>query len=905
MDTRMEPREDEMDDAPSHPPPSEASPDLCAFLTPAQGPGELGRLGPYRVLRILGAGGMGVVFQAEDPQLKRKVALKAMLPALAASESARKRFLREAQAAAAVKDDHIVTIHQVGEDRGVPFLAMEFLDGETLDDRLQRELALPMAEVLRIGREIAEGLAAAHEHGLIHRDIKPANIWLEGRRARVKILDFGLARAMADDAHLTQPGLVVGTPAYMAPEQAQAQTPDHRADLFSLGCVIYQMATGRVPFQGKDVMSTLTALATQSPQPARQLNPTVPAALSDLVMQLLAKKPSQRPRSARAVAEAIQAIPVGPGRAPATGAVPARAASGAKADSVSALTKVLTPGVRRAAPLVALVAAAAALLLLGLLGVGALLFGPAAYRFATNRGQLAVDTTEPGVEVVIKQGGQTVGTLDSSSKRELTLKAGTYQLELPEGREGLRLSTDQVTLTRGGRITIEVRHDATVVRKGSHDSVPAADGDSPRDPVDLSKPAVLRPGKVVTPLPGRIADVALGGSGRYLILHLPDARTLSIYDVHAAKVVRSIPAADDNVKFAAGADKLIVVLGSTNIIQRWSLTTFQRELASQLPIHGVVKSLSMGSASQGPLLIHWAVGTGALDRASFGLLDIRALRLLPTNDVQTGHYGSYRDIVHVRAAPDGQVYGLWCTSHTPQGLMTLVLKNNTIKTYYDHTSAGHVVPSADGKVVCTGIGLYTNEGKALGADQRVREACLPAYQGSYYLSFKPRQRRGGLDVHMIGDARPLAHLEDVEIPILSEQWVNHDFTLDKRILFLPQAKCILTIPTTNDQVVLHPFDVELALENSGLDYLLVTSQPPSSARRGETFAYQLGVKSKRGGVRYHLESGPDGMAISEGGKVTWKVPANFADVETAVIVSITDAAGQEQFHTFKFQIRAP
>jgi len=165
------------------------------FLAPPLAPDELGRLGPYRVLKVLGAGGMGVVFLAEDPQLARLVALKAMLPGVAVSDSARERFLREARAAASIKHDNIVSIYQVGEDRGVPFLAMELLDGEPLDARLQREGKLPRAEVVRIGREIALGLAAAHKRGLIHRDIKPANLWLEAETGRVKILDFGLATA--------------------------------------------------------------------------------------------------------------------------------------------------------------------------------------------------------------------------------------------------------------------------------------------------------------------------------------------------------------------------------------------------------------------------------------------------------------------------------------------------------------------------------------------------------------------------------------------------------------------------------------------------------------------------------------------------------------------------------------
>ncbi|MBI1902769.1 MAG: protein kinase, partial [Planctomycetia bacterium] len=156
--------------------------ELFDFLAPPQSPDELGRLGPYRVLKLLGAGGMGVVFLAEDPHLSRQVALKAMKPVLAASESAKKRFLREARAAAGIENDHIVTIHQVGEDRGVPFLAMQLLRGESLEARLRREGRLPLPEVLRIARETAAGLAAAHDRNLVHRDIKPDNIWLESRQ---------------------------------------------------------------------------------------------------------------------------------------------------------------------------------------------------------------------------------------------------------------------------------------------------------------------------------------------------------------------------------------------------------------------------------------------------------------------------------------------------------------------------------------------------------------------------------------------------------------------------------------------------------------------------------------------------------------------------------------------------
>jgi WD40 repeat protein/tRNA A-37 threonylcarbamoyl transferase component Bud32 len=325
-------------DAPTIMPSSESSApagtvmDSLGLLAPPQGPGEIGWLGGYRVIRILGQGGMGVVFHAEDVKLQRTVALKAMKPSVSGGEAG-KRFLREARAAAAIEHDHIVSIYQVGEDRGVPFLAMQFLRGEALDERLRRQRILPLAEVLRIGREIAEGLSAAHERGLIHRDIKPANIFLSsvvrsplsvaktgnapasdnGLRTtdygQVKIVDFGLARSVREEeAKLTRLGAIVGTPAYMAPEQASGKEIDARADLFSLGCVLYRMATGQTAFQGADVIALLMAVVTDEPKSPREINRALPKELSDLIGQLLAKDPDRRPQSARAVAETLAAL---------------------------------------------------------------------------------------------------------------------------------------------------------------------------------------------------------------------------------------------------------------------------------------------------------------------------------------------------------------------------------------------------------------------------------------------------------------------------------------------------------------------------------------------------------------------------------------------------------------------
>jgi serine/threonine protein kinase len=275
------------------------------FFAPAKQPDEIDRLGPYRVLKVLGKGGMGAVYLAEDPKLDRLVALKVMLPRTAANPTAKDRFLREARAAAKLKNDHVVTIYQVDEANGVPYVAMELLEGQSLDEVLSAGKPLGVAQILHIARDIAEGLAAAHEKGLVHRDIKPGNLWLEGSIEagfRIKILDFGLARAALDESQMTQSGAIVGTPAYMAPEQAHGNKPvDERADLFSLGCVLYRLCAGEAPFQADTTIGTLMAVVLNDPVALSRRNDSIPPDISQLIMQLLAKDPSLRPQSAREV----------------------------------------------------------------------------------------------------------------------------------------------------------------------------------------------------------------------------------------------------------------------------------------------------------------------------------------------------------------------------------------------------------------------------------------------------------------------------------------------------------------------------------------------------------------------------------------------------------------------------
>ncbi|HVK17772.1 MAG TPA: serine/threonine-protein kinase [Fimbriiglobus sp.] len=275
--------------------------DSLDFLAPSEDPSSLGRIGSYEVKGVLGRGGNGVVLKALDPGLNRYVAVKVIATVLAGSAAAKKRFVREAQAAAAVVHEHVIAVFAIEEASGLPYLVMEYVMGRSLQDRLDRQGPLELKEMLRIGHQTAAGLAAAHAQGLVHRDIKPANILLENGVERVKITDFGLARAVAD-ATLTQSGVITGTPHYMAPEQARGDAVDHRADLFSLGSTLHAMCTGHPPFRADTPLAVLRRVTDESPRPVRQDNPDLPGWLEVIVARLMAKDPAERFQSAAEVA---------------------------------------------------------------------------------------------------------------------------------------------------------------------------------------------------------------------------------------------------------------------------------------------------------------------------------------------------------------------------------------------------------------------------------------------------------------------------------------------------------------------------------------------------------------------------------------------------------------------------
>ena len=269
----------------------------------------------YRILERLGGGGMGVVYLAEDTTLGRRVALKFLPPALAASPDSRERLLREARAASALNHPHICTIHEVGEQDGQPFIAMEWLDGETVKQRLERG-PFPVDALLEAAIQIAEALDAAHARGIVHRDLKPANLFVT-RRGDAKVLDFGLAKSVdgapdldtfTGQGPLTSPGSTVGTVAYMAPEQARGEPVDARTDLFSLGLVLYEMATGQMAVPSGSTALAYDAILNRQFSSVTEINRNVPSSVDRVVRRLLSKAPTARHQSARELRDELDAI---------------------------------------------------------------------------------------------------------------------------------------------------------------------------------------------------------------------------------------------------------------------------------------------------------------------------------------------------------------------------------------------------------------------------------------------------------------------------------------------------------------------------------------------------------------------------------------------------------------------
>ena len=407
---------------------------------------SLGLLAGFRLRELLGSGGTGVVFRAYDIALDREIALKVLRPSL--GDLARERFVAEARAAASIDHENVVAIYQVGEQERLAWIAMKWVPGETLESRLVREGSLAEDEVRQLSIQIAKGLSEAHRQQLVHRDIKPANVWIGDADGKILILDFGLVRITDSDPALTATGMLAGTPNFMSPEQAKGQELDARSDLFSLGCVMYQMITGTLPFGSHTILATLQAIQTQQPEPPFLFAEDCSEELSDLTMALLEKQPANRVDSAESLVHCLETTR---GDWPAN--IKRCVAAKRESETSQQDTKATRTQNGRFGAGTFLGAA-----LLGLFGFGLYWFAPHIIRIATNQGELVIKTEDEDVKVTVLENGEKVRVLDTSSGAAFDIRSGEFQIAAMGKNKNIEFDVipNRLTMRRGDRVVVTV-----------------------------------------------------------------------------------------------------------------------------------------------------------------------------------------------------------------------------------------------------------------------------------------------------------------------------------------------------------------------------------------------------------------------------------------------------------------
>jgi hypothetical protein len=415
-------------------------------------PPELARHERYRVVRLLGVGGMGAVYEAEHRVMQRPVALKVIKRAYTASPAAVERFRREVRAAARLSHPNVVATTDAEDAGETHFLVMEYVEGTDLGRLVQERGPLPVDRACDYIRQAALGLQHAFEQSMVHRDLKPHNLMLTPD-GRVKILDFGLARfasEAAEAAGLTSTGIVLGTVDYIAPEQADnAHQADIRSDIYSLGCTLYHLLAGQPPFPTGTSLQKVMAHVEKKPQLLTELRPDLPEELMPVLERMMAKNPMDRYQTPAEVALALEPFTVAAAVARAPRPRPRVRAT----DLSRTVVLEKTPVRKRRRPWFLIAAAILAILVAGLLGVGV-------YRITTDKGELVIQTDNDDVEVVVSKGGKVVKILDTKSGKHVTLNSGEYELALKDDKEGLKLSPVKMTLNRGETVL------ATITRAG-------------------------------------------------------------------------------------------------------------------------------------------------------------------------------------------------------------------------------------------------------------------------------------------------------------------------------------------------------------------------------------------------------------------------------------------------------
>lgn len=403
------------------------------------------------------------------------------------------------------------------------------------------------------------------------------------------------------------------------------------------------------------------------------------------------------------------------------------------------------------------------------------------------------------------------------------------------------------------------------------------------------------------PLPGVVRDIVVGGGGRFVIVSIPDKRQIAVFDVNEAKVVKYLPIPDDDAILAAGMEKLIVCLPNSNVIQRWNLRTLEREVTAPCPLGGGVKAATMGWSSGGPLLLVNDKGSQFIDPNTLKQLELQYEK----DQIRFGP----RLGLDARASGDGTVFT--CMDHHST-VRVFTVRDGVVKQRAGGTSSFISAPGEDGTFICTMIGVYNTEMVELypktNQNGLIVSPFVAAKQGRMFF----RIGQGGHDgpknfnFFLLGNNQPFAVMPnfagfDTQTNTYAEG--NGRRSSDRRYNLLPNSEVLVALPATNDRLLLRRFNMRELLDKSGVDYLMVTSVAPTVATRGQAYRYDMSVLAKKGGVKYRVDSGPPGMKISAQGQVTWPVPRTIVESQLDIILTVSDAAGQETFHTFRLFVK--
>ena len=428
-------------------------------------------------------------------------------------------------------------------------------------------------------------------------------------------------------------------------------------------------------------------------------------------------------------------------------------------------------------------------------------------------------------------------------------------------------------------------------------------------------------------LPGPVTDIAVGAGGRILLLSIKSLKKLVVFDVNSAKVVRLMSLPSDDSLVTAGAEKFLIISPATGIIDRWDLATLERERRAPVPLAGNIVSVAMGSRSSGPVLAFVNLAeNNNINGGRFVFFDpvsFRPLSGFHQNNyfmknrqnvapqiekaglVYTPHFSQAEQRVQLRAAPNGELFTAWSTQHSPAGFLTFAWKTKkTLDFRYDHTDVMYNVPGPDGLTLFTGsAGIINEEQTPTPRDLAKERRYLPSTAPNYFLGFEGSRA----SLYATGNSSPLVLIDDLkELATTSaaarQSYDARDIIWDKRVQFIAEANLLVTIPSEVGQIILRRVNALDRLKKSSIDYLFVESIPPRATTKGTNFEYQIKARSRRGGLKYELTSGPEGMTISPEGRLTWNVPVEFEEEEVTPVITIKDNYGSDIFHTFSMRV---